>query len=123
MDLGESWDCDPQAAAELQPCLDMFEPEARAPSQLVGNLDFTSDMGQHPEELPRRLAIRALPAVVDKETDLYVLFAETESGKYVVLHVVVVQRPGRRRGRSGPRMPLPGGAWEQAKARLDSGGW
>jgi hypothetical protein len=96
----------------------MFPASWRAAAEMNANMDFTTFAGKHPEELPRRRSLRALPAVVHPRLAMYLLFTAADR-KFVVLHASLARDGGGSEAAARP--PLPDEAWRLAQSRLDFG--
>src|SRR5688500_8220448 len=103
------WTWDPRARIEREIILNKFSvPYWEASSVMWGNMEATLDKGKHPEELPRRRALRALPAVAYPGEVMYLLFTAIKN-KQVVLHAAFAS------GETTERPPLLPDAWRLAQ--------
>ena len=116
----QRWTWGKQARGERGEILDLFPvPRAWAAAEMNGNMRYTSLTGKHPEELPKRRAVRAFPAVVHAGQVMYLLFTAMK-GKFVVLHASLARHGD---GSDATRPPLSDEAWRLAQSRLDSGNY
>jgi len=118
------WTWVEKARIERAKLIDLF-PDSRplVVAELVANMKFAALTGRHPEELPRRRALRALPAVVYPGLTMYLIFVES-GRKFVVLHASLARDDGIAAAQHvALRPPLSNDAWMLSQSRFDSGGW
>lgn len=119
------WAFGAKAKEERKDFLDSFPgAEKNEVSQrMVHHMVYLENEGHHPEELPRRLSIRAIPAYTSASRAMYLVFTDID-GIYWVLKVANCNNAGGPAA-AGPvsRPPLSDEAWATARDRFASGNW
>lgn len=90
--------------------------------RMVHHMVYLENEGHHPEELPRRLSIRAIPAYTSASRAMYLLFTDID-GIYWVLKVANCNDSGAPAAGPKLRPPLSEEAWATAQDRFASGNW
>ena len=104
------WTWTKRARIERSEALEGFAPSSQeAGWQMVSNMRYLTLTGSHPEELPRKRSVRALPVVTEAGVGMYILFTAI-GRKYVVLHATL-ERAGSSTS-SQPEAPAFGRSME-----------
>lgn len=91
--------------------------------RMVHHMVYLEREGHHPEELPRRLSMRAIPVYTSTSRAMYLIFTQIE-GIYWVLKVANCDAPESvSRDLLSSRIPLSEEAWATARTRFTSGNW